>query len=64
MEQGGAQGIFHAIDEDDLERILASPLTMIASDGEVPMFGQAVPHPRSYGTFARVLGVYVREKGC
>jgi dihydroorotase/N-acyl-D-amino-acid deacylase len=35
---------------------------MIASDGEVPVFGHANPHPRSYGTFARVLGVYVREK--
>ena len=63
VENGGAQGIFHAIDEKDLERIIASPLTMIASDGEVPVFGEAVPHPRSYGTFARVLGVYAREKG-
>ncbi|HEX6974142.1 MAG TPA: amidohydrolase family protein, partial [Vicinamibacterales bacterium] len=36
--------------------------TMIASDGEVPIFGRANPHPRSYGTFARVLGVYVRDK--
>ena len=36
---------------------------MIASDGEVPIFGQAAPHPRSYGTFARVLAVYVRDKG-
>jgi N-acyl-D-aspartate/D-glutamate deacylase len=35
---------------------------MIASDGEVPTFGRANPHPRSYGTFARVLGVYVRER--
>ena len=35
---------------------------MIASDGEMPIFGRAIPHPRSYGTFARVLGVYVREK--
>jgi N-acyl-D-amino-acid deacylase len=35
---------------------------MIASDGEVPIFGRANPHPRSYGTFARVLGLYVREK--
>ena len=55
--------IFHAIDEQDLERILACPLTMIASDGEVPIFGKAAPHPRSYGTFARVLAVYVRDKG-
>jgi dihydroorotase/N-acyl-D-amino-acid deacylase len=63
VEKGGAQGIFHAIDEKDLERIIACPLTMIASDGEVPIFGQAAPHPRSYGTFARVLAVYVRDKG-
>ena len=48
--------------DDDLERILRYPGTMIASDGEVPIFGRAFPHPRSYGTFARVLGVYVREK--
>ena len=63
VEKGGASAIFHAIDENDLERILACPLTMVASDGEVPVFGEAAPHPRSYGTFARVLAVYVREKG-
>jgi N-acyl-D-amino-acid deacylase len=63
VEQGGCQGIFHAIDENDLQRILRHPATMIASDGEVPIFGRASPHPRSYGTFARVLAVYVRERG-
>jgi N-acyl-D-amino-acid deacylase len=62
VEQGGAAGIFHAIDEGDLERILRDPVTMIASDGEVPIFGKASPHPRSYGTFVRVLGRYVRER--
>jgi dihydroorotase/N-acyl-D-amino-acid deacylase len=62
VEQGGCQGIFHAINEADLERILRHPATMIASDGEVTIFGRNQPHPRSYGTFARVLGVYVREK--
>jgi len=62
VEQGGCQGIFHAMSEEDLVRILKHPMTMIASDGEVPMFGRANPHPRSYGTFARVLGVYVREQ--
>jgi N-acyl-D-aspartate/D-glutamate deacylase len=35
---------------------------MVASDGEIPLFGKAAPHPRSYGTFARVLGRYVRER--
>jgi dihydroorotase/N-acyl-D-amino-acid deacylase len=63
VEQGGCQGIFHAMSEDDVIRIMRHPATMIASDGEVPVFGRGNPHPRSYGTFARVLGVYVREKG-
>jgi dihydroorotase/N-acyl-D-amino-acid deacylase len=63
VEQGGCQGIFHAMSERDLVRILKHPATMIASDGEIPFFGRGNPHPRSYGTFARVLGVYVREKG-
>jgi dihydroorotase/N-acyl-D-amino-acid deacylase len=62
VEQGGCQGIFHAMSERDLVRILRHPVTMVASDGEVPVFGRANPHPRSYGTFARVLAVYVREQ--
>lgn len=62
VEEGGCQGIFHAISEADLERILRHPATMIASDGEIPTFGAGSPHPRSYGTFARVLAVYVRER--
>ncbi len=63
VEQGGCSGIFHAIGEADLVRILQHPATMIGSDGEVPIFGEASPHPRSYGTFVRVLGVYARERG-
>ncbi len=62
VQSGGCQGIFHAIGEEDLERILRHPATMIASDGEIPTFGKASPHPRSYGTFVRVLGRYVRER--
>jgi N-acyl-D-amino-acid deacylase len=62
VEQGGCQGIFHAINEEDLQRILVHPATMVGSDGEIPIFGKNHPHPRSYGTFVRVLGVYVREK--
>jgi N-acyl-D-amino-acid deacylase len=41
---------------------MRSPYAMVASDGDIPVFGQQAPHPRSYGTFARVLGVYVREQ--
>ena len=62
VEQGNCQGVYHAMSEQDLERVMRHPATMIASDGWVQIFGQGVPHPRSYGTFARVLGVYVRER--
>lgn len=61
IEKGGASAIFHAINEDDLVRILRDPNSMVASDGEVIRFGVAAPHPRGYGTFVRVLGRYVRE---
>src|SRR5438445_265551 len=61
VEQGDCAGIFHAMAEEDLRRILRHPATMIASDGGIPVFGKASPHPRNYGTFARVLAVYVRE---
>jgi dihydroorotase/N-acyl-D-amino-acid deacylase len=62
VERGGCQAVFHAIGEEDLERILKHPATMIGSDGEIPAFGKGSPHPRSYGTFVRVLGVYARER--
>jgi dihydroorotase/N-acyl-D-amino-acid deacylase len=59
---GGCSAVYHAISEEDVERILKYPFTMIGSDGEIPEFGVGAPHPRSYGTFARVLGRYVRER--
>ena len=60
--KGSCGADYHAISEPDVERIMKSPYTMIASDGDIPVFGKAAPHPRSYGTFARVLWVYVRER--
>jgi N-acyl-D-amino-acid deacylase len=57
---GGASMVFHVIDEGDVRRIMAHPMTMIASDGRLTRPGQGVPHPRAYGTFPRVLGEYVR----
>ncbi|HVS30783.1 MAG TPA: D-aminoacylase [Thermoanaerobaculia bacterium] len=62
LEAGQVRGIYHTMSEDDVVRILRHPATMVASDGEVPVFGKNSPHPRSYGTFARVLGRYVREQ--
>jgi N-acyl-D-aspartate/D-glutamate deacylase len=34
---------------------------MIASDGQLIVPGECQPHPRSYGTYPRVLGRYLRE---
>ena len=61
VENGDCGGIYFAISEEDIQRVLKHPASMVASDGQVVLFGRASPHPRSYGTFARVLGRYVRE---
>ncbi len=60
---GGCSNVYHSINEEDVERILRHPATMVASDGGIRRMGEGVPHPRSYGTFPRVLGRYVRERG-
>ncbi|ARA94004.1 N-acyl-D-amino-acid deacylase [Rhodothermaceae bacterium RA] len=62
LERGGCQGVFHSMGEEDVRRIMQHPMTMIASDGGVPAPGEGVPHPRNYGTFARVLAHYVRDE--
>ena len=56
------QGVFFQMDEADVTTLMRHPLTMIASDGAVQVPGKGSPHPRSYGTFPRVLGRYVREQ--
>ncbi len=61
--KGGASCVYFAMDEGDVERIMKHPMTMIASDGRLCRPGIGHPHPRWYGTFPRVLGYYVREKG-
>ncbi|HBD96846.1 MAG TPA: aminoacylase, partial [Gemmatimonadetes bacterium] len=63
VRRGGASAIFHAMSEEDVERIMAHPFTMIASDGRLTQPGEGHPHPRWYGTFPRVLGLYARDKG-
>ena len=63
VARGGCSAIFHSFDEGDVERLLASPYGMIGSDGALTAFGESSPHPRAYGTYPRVLGRYVRERG-
>jgi len=57
-KQGGMV-IAHAIPEEAVRAAVKSPATMIGSDGSLE---KGVGHPRSAGTFARVLGKYVREE--
>lgn len=63
IRRGGASAIYHVMDEGDVERILRHPFTAIGSDGRLVRPGDGHPHPRWYGTFPRVLGRYVRERG-
>ncbi|MFO0996409.1 MAG: D-aminoacylase [Alphaproteobacteria bacterium] len=55
-----AGGIYFAMDEDDVQRIMAFPDAMIGSDG---LPNDEHPHPRLWGTFPRVLGHYARDLG-
>jgi len=62
LNQGGASMVYHSMSEEDVERIMRYPNTAVASDGGPRVFGKGKPHPRSYGTNARVLAKFVREK--
>ena len=63
----GAQAmiVLHEMVEEDVVRVMRSPLGMVGSDGRAVspggVFGRSMVHPRFYGTFPRVLGKYVRE---
>ena len=57
----GTMVVLHMMDEADVRTVLAHPGTLIGSDG-LPTLG-GTPHPRLYGTFARVLGTFVRTEG-
>ncbi|WP_082990235.1 N-acyl-D-amino-acid deacylase family protein [Woeseia oceani] len=58
----GAQMVYHFMSKDDVDTIFRYPNTAVASDGGVREFGEGIPHPRSYGTNARVLAEFVRER--
>jgi len=59
--------ILFSMCEENLERILRFRMTAIGSDASVRAVNGPTaigkPHPRAFGTFARLLGVYVRERG-
>jgi len=56
-----AQMVIFMMDERDVERIVCHPLVAIGSDSAADR-GTGFTHPRGYGTFTKILRVYVREK--
>ncbi len=59
---GAVAVVNHAMAEDDVLTVLRHPTASVASDGWVLRpSGAGQPHPRSFGTFARVLGHYARD---
>ncbi|MCS6974482.1 MAG: D-aminoacylase [Cyclobacteriaceae bacterium] len=55
------QMVYFSMNEEDLRRIAQYPFNMFASDAGINKYGAGMPHPRAYGTNARVLGTYVRD---
>ncbi len=58
----GASVIYHYMSMDDVDTIFRYPNAAVASDGTIMAYGRGQPHPRSYGTNARVLADFVRER--
>ena len=62
VEKGGAQMVYNSMNEEDVKYIMKYPYAMFGADAGVPVPGKGMPHPRGYGTNARVLGKYVRDE--
>lgn len=66
-DRGQTRVLVSSISEDDVQDFVADPDIMIGSDGNSVApegtTGQGKPHPRFYGTFAKVLGHYSRDLG-
>lgn len=64
--EGRVSIVYFTICDEDLERIMQHPAMMVGSDSSArPLDGPltaGIPHPRTYGSFVRVLGEFVRDK--
>ncbi len=61
VDAGGAQMIYHSMHEDDVRHFLKYPYNMVGADAGVSN-GKGMPHPRGYGSNARILAKYVRDE--
>ena len=59
--------IFFSMSEDDVKTVMRHPVMMVGSDSVSKVLGgksdEGKPHPRTFGTFVRILGQYVRDEG-
>jgi len=66
-EEGAVSVVRFVLNEKDVINVISHPVSMIGSDGRAlspyGILAEGKPHPRSYGTFPRVIARYVREKG-
>lgn len=62
-DQGSTGAIYHSMDDEDLERIMGRDFVMFGTDGLPAYHPEQKVHPRLCGTFPKILGRYVREKG-
>ncbi len=58
----GASMIYHYMSMQDVDTVFRYPNTAVTSDGTIMAYGRGQPHPRSYGTNARVLADFVRDR--
>jgi N-acyl-D-amino-acid deacylase len=64
-ERGTVSAVYFSLTDEDVDAIMAADWVAVGSDGRgmsATHDADAATHPRSYGTFARVLGRYVRER--
>jgi N-acyl-D-aspartate/D-glutamate deacylase len=67
IDSGGRIGaLYHMMSEDDVKTGLRAPWVTVGTDSSAlraeGVLAQGAPHPRSYGTFPRILGKYVRDE--
>ena len=63
IKDGRALIVSYNMIDKDVETLMVQPWTMTSSDGDLVPMNVGVPHPRTYGTFARKIRLYVKEKG-
>ncbi|MBT6375906.1 MAG: amidohydrolase family protein, partial [Gemmatimonadales bacterium] len=63
IRAGSVSIVSYNMSDADVETLMAQPWTMTSSDGDLVPMGEGVPHPRTYGAFARKIRLYVKEKG-